>query len=203
MLLRPGDRDFFSSLFQAASALGNCGLVLGGVSTTTDRSTLLVLMPLATLGGLGLPVLMDVYDRLTGARPCSLMHSRVVLGGSAVVFLVGLLGCIWLDWPASHTQENWRTTLSSSLVASINTRSAGLPVDAVYVFPRAMQWFLMALMLIGAAPGRDSRRIEDHNTGRNPPPRSPHAARRSTRPFAGDRHRLAGSVRGCSFSWRC
>ena len=69
-----------------------------------------------------------------------------------MVFLVGLLGCIWLDWPASHTQENWRTTLSSSLVASINTRSAGLPVDAVYVFPRAMQWFLMALMLIGAAP---------------------------------------------------
>jgi trk system potassium uptake protein TrkH len=153
MLMRPAERDFFSSLFQVSSALGNCGLTLGDVPATTDKITLLVLMPMALLGGLGLPVLMETYDRIIGQRECLSMHSRIVLGGSAIVFLIGLIGCIWLSWPANNTADNWRTTLASSLVASINSRTAGLPVDAVYGYPRAMQWFVMALMLIGAAPG--------------------------------------------------
>jgi trk system potassium uptake protein TrkH len=38
------------------------------------------------------------------------------------------------------------------VVASINSRTAGLPVDAVYLYPRAMQWFVIVLMMIGAAP---------------------------------------------------
>jgi Trk-type K+ transport system membrane component len=152
MLLRPADRDFFSSLFQAASALGNSGLMLGGVGTNSEPQTLFVLMPLAFLGGLGLPVLMELMDRITGNRAALSVHSRVVLSGSAALFLIGLLGCVWLDWPASNSAESWRATLASSLLASINSRTAGLPIDAVYLYPRAMQWFVMVLMLIGAAP---------------------------------------------------
>src|SRR3954454_12975311 len=92
-LASPPQRDFFNGMFQATSALGNCGLSLGDAGTATDRSTLLVLMPLAFLGGLGVPVLMELFDIFTFQRTGLSVHSRVVLGGSAAVFLIGLLGC--------------------------------------------------------------------------------------------------------------
>jgi trk system potassium uptake protein TrkH len=45
------------------------------------------------------------------------------------------------------------SVLASSSEAAINTRTAGLPIEFAADFPRYLQWVLIALMMIGPAPG--------------------------------------------------
>src|SRR5687767_7839026 len=73
-----GGRPVIASLLQSASAFGNSGLYAGALPGVTDWRTHLILLPLAFLGALGLPVLMELFDRITGARQLS-PHSRKVL----------------------------------------------------------------------------------------------------------------------------
>jgi Trk-type K+ transport system membrane component len=61
-LLSP-ERRLFDSVFQAASAFTNSGLYTGRLPGVSSVRAQAVLMPLAFLGGLGLPVLMDLFDR--------------------------------------------------------------------------------------------------------------------------------------------
>jgi trk system potassium uptake protein TrkH len=104
------------------------------------------LMPLAFLGALSIPVLLEITDLVFQRRPLS-MHSRVVLSISAALYLIGLF-CL----------SPWgRTSVSTALAAgsalSIDSRSAGLPVYHIGGLPRASQWVVIVLMLVGAAPG--------------------------------------------------
>lgn len=147
-IVRSPGQDLSTAMFHAASAFGNCGLVLGRLSGADNALTFAGLLPLAILGSLGLPVLIESFDSIFRSTPLS-RHSRVVLMSTAVAFLVGLVGCVWLlrvnDVPV-------QTSLASGLIASINSRTAGLPIEYVYDYPRAMQWWLIGLMFIGGAP---------------------------------------------------
>lgn len=146
-------RNVFEAIFQAASAFGNSGLFVGPAPELHAAATYLVLLPLAVLGGLGLPVLMEATDRLFGGPSLS-RHSQAVLWltgaaylGGVVVLVIAQLPAAWSGgWPA------WQNTLASCSVAAINTRSAGLAVQSPAAFTAPGQWLLMLLMLIGAAP---------------------------------------------------
>jgi trk system potassium uptake protein TrkH len=143
--------DAFSALFGAASAFGNSGLWLGPVPTTTGAATHAILLPLAILGGLGLPVLIELSNWVFGKTELS-RHSRVVLKSTAAIYLCGFAALMLAQvsaaiaggWPA------WRNTIASCTVAVINTRTAGLPIQSPAAFTGAGQWILMALMVIGA-----------------------------------------------------
>lgn len=143
----------FEALFQATCAFGNSGLWLGDFPTTVGGATYLVLLPLVILGGLGLPVIIEVSDRLFGGPPLS-RHSRVVLTLTGTFYIGALLALVLAQvsaawgggWPA------WHSTLASCSVAAINTRSAGLPFQSPAAFTPAGQWILMLLMLVGASP---------------------------------------------------
>src|SRR5581483_5627262 len=67
-LFDEGNRGTFDAAFQSACAFGNCGLHSGPVPAVTSPLTHLVLMPWAILGGLGLPVLMELFDLAAGRR---------------------------------------------------------------------------------------------------------------------------------------
>lgn len=144
--------NVFDSLFQAASAFGNSGLSTGTLPTVFSPTTYLVLLPLAVLGGLGLPVLIELADRLFTGPPLS-KNSRAVIGTSGIVYLLGFVALLLAQapvasgggWPA------WRSTLASCSVAAINTRTAGIGFQSPAVFTAAGQWLLIALMLVGAA----------------------------------------------------
>src|SRR5688572_25563936 len=85
------DRRVFDSVFQAASAFTNSGLYVGRLSAPSTVRAHAVLLPLAFAGGLGLPVLMELFDRITGsARPLS-RHTWTVLTTSAALYLVATL----------------------------------------------------------------------------------------------------------------
>ncbi len=146
------ERSLFDSLFQSAAAFGNCGLAIGHVGSVADpRSYVLVL--LALFGGLGLPVLMELYDLLfTGRRISS--HSRTVLCSSAGIYLAGFLLLLILQ-RAALTEARWsmwQQILATSSVESINSRTAGMHFELIGGLPRAAQWVLILLMIAGANP---------------------------------------------------
>lgn len=155
LILHTPGTDMWPALFQAASAFDNCGLTIGPVPGAGDSRTYLAILPMAMLGALGLPVLIDFARSIIRTERLS-THTRTVLMASAVAFLVAFIACIWFALPDQPLEEisaaRWRQALSSGLITSINTRTCGLPIEYVYDYPRAMQWLLILLMLIGGAP---------------------------------------------------
>jgi Trk-type K+ transport system membrane component len=154
-VLLNADRPLVASALQAASAFGNSGLYAGRLPGVLDWRTHAVLMPLAFLGALGLPVLMELFDRLTGARKLS-THSGTVLVLAAGVYLLGTGVIALLDatqaTPA-HAAGDWRSAFAQASTFAVNARSAGLPFEFAAAFARPAQWIIVALMIIGGAPG--------------------------------------------------
>ena len=145
LLLEP-TRGLVASVSQAASAFGNSGLYLGTLPGATDWRTHAALMPLAFLGGLGIPIILELTDAIFRRQSLS-KHARIVLLLSAVIYLVGLVAL--MPWGGS---SSFADMLASGSVFSIDSRTCGLPVAAVSALPRAGYWAMILLMMIGAAP---------------------------------------------------
>jgi Trk-type K+ transport system membrane component len=155
--LLDSDRGLIASLLQASSAFGNSGLYAGRLPGVMDWRTHGVLLPLAFAGALGVPVLMELFDRVTGARRLSI-HSRRVLVLAAGFYLVGfaLIASIEL-LRAAPTQGGrtgeWIRTLAFASTLSVNARTTGLPFEFAAAMARPLQWVLIALMIVGGSPG--------------------------------------------------
>ena len=156
--------DMIDAVLQSACAFGNSGAVI-----TAKTATLLstknrfpafgawqaqcVLLPLSIIGGLGLPVVMEIYDRMLGGTRKLSAHSRTVLKLTAGVYLAGtlllFLGAI-LHRDAGSTSA--RMAFLSASSTAIDARTAGLPFDLLGFFSRPFQWLIVILMMIGASP---------------------------------------------------
>lgn len=149
---------------QTAAAFGNSGI---HVDTPPDQSifTFLVLLPLAVLGGFGITILIELFDVMVHRKPLS-RHAQTVLRVSAAMFLIGVAGCALLqllDLSALGMRKNeswisavgrlWPKVFTHSAITSINARTAGFATLPVYSFPRALAFFVMLLMMVGASPG--------------------------------------------------
>jgi trk system potassium uptake protein TrkH len=146
-----------AALMQAASAFGNSGVWSGPPPGELEWRSHAILLPLAFCGAIGLPVLMELFDRIAGGKRLSL-HSRSVVVWSAGVYLAGILALVLFEVisAVSNVAERaiaWRHVLALASVFSVDARSAGLPFDYAMVFSRPAQWILVALMIIGGAPG--------------------------------------------------
>ena len=141
------------ALYRSVCAFGNSGLWIGHTPGNDEASTYFVLLPLAIIGGLGLPVMIDLHQAILGRSELS-VHSRTVLKLSAVGFLAGLLLLIAVQIPAtlSGGWNAWRLTFASCSTFAINARTAGIPFESPAVFTAAGQWMLMLIMIVGAAP---------------------------------------------------
>ena len=132
-LLSP-DRRMFDSLFQAASAFTNSGLYVGRLSAPTSVRAQAVLVPLAFMGGLGLPVLMDVFDRLTGGSKRLAFHTRTVFVTSALLYVAATIVFAVLLTARSNGDSTpeapWRETLESASALAVNARGATTPRTA-------------------------------------------------------------------------
>jgi trk system potassium uptake protein TrkH len=116
--------------------------------SAADGKTHIALLPLAFLGGLSIPVVMELADALFQWRPIS-KHAITVLALCGVLYLFGLLAMF--PFSAEVNDSTSRLALASTL--SLDGRSAGFPFVAIGSFSRVSQWLLIVLMLIGAAPG--------------------------------------------------
>jgi trk system potassium uptake protein TrkH len=135
-LHRPG-ASMFTAMFQAASAVGNAGHWLGAMPDVNNARLHFVLLPLAVLGGLGLPVIMELVHMLPARRRLS-THARTVLTTSAALYLAGLV-----------VFTMFGESVISASATTLNARTPGLPLALPEM--RSMQWLLIVLMMIGGS----------------------------------------------------
>lgn len=179
----PPERRLGLSAFHAISAFCNAGFDITGSSLEAFRLSPIahfVIAPLIVLGGLGFPVLRDVGGltlrrtkqllrriadpanprRFPAHKQRLTLHSRLVLITSLTLYLTGLAIILagqrtphWRADDAPPTATSALTSLADASFMSISARTAGfnsLPMDDVEPPGR---FTLMALMLIGGAPG--------------------------------------------------
>jgi trk system potassium uptake protein TrkH len=184
------DRNYFDSLFLAVSAFGNCGLTTKDLPGTAEVQSHLVLIPLALLGGLGLPVLMELGTvALAAARrlrhledepedlPSISAYSKLVLRWTAGAYIACFVILLPLRWCGPHAVP-WQAAVAGSSIEAINARSAGFNLESVNDFPQVLSAVTVVVMLVGAAPAGTaggmkltsiaavSRGIRDAFTGR-------------------------------------
>jgi len=152
-LLWETDRSPFQAAFLAASAFGNCGLYLGDLPGSSNVLVHAVILPLSVLGGLGLPVLMEVWCAVVFRAKFS-AHSKTVIGSSAWMYVIGLLLILALNhagrgWP---TLSGVRDQLPSDSVLAIESRTGGMPIAGIANLTQPARWFVIVLMMIGASP---------------------------------------------------
>ena len=141
-----------NSFMLSASALANSGLHFGPVPGALNWQTHLVLLPLAVLGGLGSPVLIELIGlvRMKGGLS---NYSKTVLAATAWVFLAlfGLMLMVHFVETESMTGK-WLKVFASSSAAAIDSRTAGLAIEGAQPsdLPRSGQWLLLPAMMIGA-----------------------------------------------------
>ncbi|MCK5573226.1 MAG: ATPase, partial [Bacteroidetes bacterium] len=157
-----GERLFFS-MFHAVSAFCNAGFTIAAENIATQGIQsnfpfLGAVMALVVLGGLGFPVLSNIWAVLlrrpagTGMRRLT-VHSKLVLITSAVLLLIGAAGIAILE--QDRSMEHFKTVelLFHSLFQSVCARTAGFNTVGVAALSAPTGMLLMLLMWIGASPG--------------------------------------------------
>lgn len=150
------DRIFFS-IFHAVSGFCNAGFTL-----TTDNFALegirgnagflTTIMALIVLGGIGFPVLSNVWSVATSRanpRPRLSLHTKIVVFMTAILILAGTAAFLILDLGTGPDNSSFLDALFLSIsarTAGFNTiDTAGIALPALFV--------LVLLMWIGASPG--------------------------------------------------
>jgi Trk-type K+ transport system membrane component len=146
LLLSPG-RGPFPSLFDAASAFGNSGLWLGQLPGTRDWQTHAVLLPLAVLGSLGVPVMLDIYYWTLNGRAMS-RFSILVLSLSGAAYLIAFAAMVFLPGSGS-----WIDGVARASLNSVNARTGGLPFLWSNSPARALPWIILLVMFMGGTSG--------------------------------------------------
>jgi trk system potassium uptake protein TrkH len=160
-----GDAAFYA-LFHSVAAFCNAGFDLfGGLpqypeGLPADPITLLTLGLLVMLGGLGIPVFMELLHRREArdagrrVRPLSL-HTRLALWSALTLILFGWIGLLI----AEYWQEGVLTgvplgeRLLRSWFQSVAARTAGFAGYSSFAeIGNASRLLLMVLMFIGSAP---------------------------------------------------
>lgn len=149
-LLWHGDRSLFEALFLACSAMGNCGLAVGSEPSIEGRTTHAVLLPLAFVGTLGAPVIVEMIAVLRRRQPSLSRHSRMALTGMLGTYLLGT-GTLWLL--AMTGEALLREGLITASAASLDARTVGFGFASPDWWSRGAQWVVLMLMAIGGASG--------------------------------------------------
>lgn len=145
LLLQAGGDPQWAGFFDAMSAITNGGFVAGGSVALDDSRVHLVLTPLAVLGAVGLPVLLDVVGSGAGFGVAG-GYARRVIRVYVAFWLLAFVALVLVN-----SSLTWRNNLLYSWFHAINARSLGMESGAMV--SRQTWWLMSALMLIGACPG--------------------------------------------------
>ena len=156
--IAPPGKAAFYAVFHAVTAYCNAGFDLfyglpeypNGIPT--DPVSLIIMGGLIILGGLGIPVYMDLIYRRR--RPFSL-HTRLTIAVSLVLILLGWIGLLISEYHQAGVLSSMPLGQRAILAwfQSVSARTAGfpgLPGFSEINFPSILM--LCALMFIGTAP---------------------------------------------------
>ncbi len=143
------------AIFHAVSAFCNAGFDIferGVPFYDGDPVVNLVFVALIILGGLGFPVLMNLYSyRRVGHLT---LHSKLVLTTYAVLVLVGIASVAALEWtnPRTLGGEPLGTRILESIFQGVTPRTAGFATVDYVDMRDSTVLMQVVLMFIGAAP---------------------------------------------------
>jgi trk system potassium uptake protein TrkH len=157
----PGGGVWWAAMFHAVSAFCNAGISTfsdGLLDWSAEPLTLATVGALVVLGGLGFPVLMELFGQgfqtLRRRRRLMLsLHSRVVLRTSAVLLATTAVVYLVLEWSASLSPLGYLERPVSALFQAVVARSAGFNCVEVGAMLPATWFFTCVVMFIGAGPG--------------------------------------------------
>jgi trk system potassium uptake protein TrkH len=148
--------SLFQAVFHSITAFCNSGFVaLPGADLSPyagNAAINLTFVALIILGGLGFPVLVNLYHYREMRRLT--LHSKLVIVTSAVLILVGVLSVALLEWtnPATLGGNPLGTRLWMSLFQGVTPRTAGFStVDYSQMYESTL-FVQLGLMFIGTAP---------------------------------------------------
>lgn len=152
------ERALLYAVFHAVSAFCNAGFDLFAglpvypAGLPGDNVTLIIMGILIFLGGLGIPVLSELFAWNQVKRFS--LHTRLTLVTVTVLLLIGWLGLLIPEARGGviHT-FSWDQQMVRTLFQSVSSRTAGFPgfADFDNIGPGS-QLLIMGLMFIGTAP---------------------------------------------------
>jgi trk system potassium uptake protein len=148
----------YLGIFHSISAFCNAGFSLFSNSLVDYRGDLIVnftIMALIILGGLGFWVIYDLRNIIKHKRNfhSTSLHTRIVLGVSAVLILFGFIIFLAAEWKGSMALFSLKEKMLASLFQSVSARTAGFNTLDVALLTNGSLFVLLLLMFIGASPG--------------------------------------------------
>ncbi len=156
-IVPPGKAAYYA-IFHAVTAYCNAGFDLfyglpeypNGIPT--DPLSVILLGGLIILGGLGIPIYMELIYR---RRRSFSLHTRLTFGISLVLILLGWIGLLISEYHQAGVLSSmpWGQRIVLAGFQSVSARTAGfpgLPGFSELNFPSTLM--LVALMFIGTAP---------------------------------------------------
>src|SRR3990172_4997863 len=157
-IVLPGDAWFYA-IFHSVKAFCNAGFDLFSGNTAysggipVDPVTLVILGGLIIVGGLGIPVLADLLTRRRGPRLH--LHTRLVLGSSLGLVLVGWAGLLFVEFRLSGvlSGESFVDRVVIAWFQSVAARTAGFASISDFGGLHSASLILLGgLMFVGSAP---------------------------------------------------
>lgn len=143
----------FYSLFHSVSAFCNAGFSLFSDSLAVFSHSWVSMSTFSTLiflGGIGFPVIFDLYHRwVVKDRSRLKLQTKMVLYVSFILIFLGVLVLYF----QSLMFGSGDMSLDMAIFHSISVRTAGFSMQDVTQYGMASMWFLLILMFIGASPG--------------------------------------------------
>ncbi len=152
-------RGLYSAFFHSISAFCNAGFSLYSTSLVSYRGSLVVnftVMGLIVLGGLGFPVLLDLYYRCFRFKDRSQrlkFQTKLVLLVSLFLVAAGTVFIFSFEATNLLATLSWKEKFVASLFQAITPRTAGFNTLNIGALREVTLFFLMILMFIGASPG--------------------------------------------------
>jgi trk system potassium uptake protein TrkH len=151
---------FWHALFHSVSAFCNAGFALHDDSLVRYRDDPVVnftIMGLIVIGGIGFPVILDVWRNFRGPWPDRWkrlhLHSKTMLLGTAALVLLGTAVFLVLEWDGVLKGVDPTAWPMAALFHSVTCRTAGFNTVEVSKLTNAMLFVSILLMAIGAGPG--------------------------------------------------
>lgn len=153
-------RAAWLAAFHAISAFCNAGFSLFSSSLedyAADPVVNLVIGGLIVIGGLGVPVMLDLVQylrlRRRGKRARLSLHTRLTLTTTGHLLIFGFLGFWLLEWTHIMLRQDWGEAFWSATFQSITPRTAGFNTVPMGALTEATKFLLVMLMFVGASPG--------------------------------------------------
>ncbi|NGP53010.1 potassium transporter TrkG [Thioalkalivibrio sp. XN8] len=160
-LARLGDGPMLEVLwwavFHSVSGFCNSGISLQDASLAPwagDPAVILTMTALVVAGGLGFPVLLDLFHLRRAARDRRSLrfHTRLVLLVSAVLIVGGMLFLWLVERNGAFAGMGWGETALAALFQSVTARTAGFSTLPMSELAYPSLFVLLLLMFVGGGP---------------------------------------------------